>query len=393
MTSPTTTRAVLRRNICKLLGMPFFRYYNTYLTSDVATSTVAKLVDTDLTQPEHYWEGSWIFSPTTEEVRQIINFESANNMAIPDRDFTTSPSLGTEYEFHTGWNAYDIHLAIDRAIEEAFPHFFGVQTDEILIVQEDKLNYAITQGTNATNGGTGYFTYNPYKILKVWFEQPYRAQTGTATAGAVTTITAADDADLSDVATNPTNYYISIYDGTNRGEWRRIVSASNTTKVITISSGATNWTVAPDETSKYAIVDRVNEAYDWRQTFAVKFDRKEWPTEFYLPNRYQSVYGFRMKIEYVYKPPALTSDSDTTPVPPEFIHNKALSLLFMRRIQSNRFDRVRFSDLAEQHEAKARAYLNSNAWQVPQGTPWQEFNVENSGGYLPEPGDPMGWRQ
>lgn len=393
MTTPTITRAAIRKTICRELGMPFYRYYNAALTADAATSGVDKLVDTDLTQPEHYWEGSWIFSPTTEEVRQVVAFESGVNMLVPDRDFTTSPSTATEYELQTGWNAYEIHQAIDRAIDEAFPNFFTIQEDETLIVQEDKLDYALTQGTNSTNGGDTYLTYVPYRILRIEFEQPHNAQTGTAQAGAATTITASATADLSDVASNPTHYLVSIYDGTGKGQFRRPTSASNTTKVVTISTGTTDWVTTPSTDSKYCIWNIYDQTYDWIQTYAARFDRKDWPTEIHFPNNYHTVYGFRMRITYVAKPAALTTDASTTVVPSEFCVNKALEFLYTKRIQSNRFDRQRYSDLAEAHKLKAEEYRRMYAWQMPQGSPWQEGDLRGSVGYLTEPGDPLAWRR
>jgi hypothetical protein len=297
------------------------------------------------------------------------------------------------FELHTGWNAYTLHDAISRAIDSSFPHFFQVTSETSFIVQEDRLEYDLTVGTNTTYGGDGYVTYSPYMMLLVEFERPDNMQTGTCgTAGAVTTIYCTN-ADLSDVVSNPTNYLVSIYDGTGRGQYRRVVSANNTTKLVTISSGSTNWGTAPDTTSKFALWSPTDETYAWKRTFAVRFDKKDWPSKFWLPGTNSSLYGIRMRIRYVHKPAALTSETDTTVVPPEFIIPKALSYLYDERMTNNKFDRQRYDSESTKYKEAAEEYAQFYGWQMPHGTPWMDHDIRNLSGYIADPaGDPLNWR-
>lgn len=77
---------------------------------------------------------------------------------------------------------------------------------------------------------------------------------GTAQAGASTTITLQSGANAND------NYYLNsvvvITDGTGAGQNRRVTGYVGATKVATIS-GDRNWVTAPDNTSVYAILGNI----------------------------------------------------------------------------------------------------------------------------------------
>jgi hypothetical protein len=385
MGAPTVTRAELRKKIGRKLTMPFFKYFNTNPTAD-AGSTTAKLVDADLTQVEHYWEGSWIYSPTAEAVRQVISFDAAADTIYPDRASAFSYAT-TEYELLTGWSAYSIHDAINSAISKAFPAFFQVTQDETLVVQDFRLDYALTVGTNATNGSDGYLTYAPYRILSIEVERPSLAKTGGVASSSSTTVTVETTMDISDVTSA---WYVSVYDGTGRGQYRKVIS--KTGQQITISSGSTPWTTNPDTTSKVHVWDPTDEKRKWTPLWAVKFDRKEWPSVMYLAQNYPGANGCRLRITYIHKPAEMTTDASTTVVPEEFIIPFAISILAGERIPNNKYDRDRYTKMRADYMAEAEEYKRNYYWNTPQGTPWQEEDPVGMVGYFPEPGDPLGWR-
>lgn len=76
------------------------------------------------------------------------------------------------------------------------------------------------------------------------------ARTGTAQAGAATTITLDSGASATDGTYNET--YVSITGGTGSGQIKRITGYVGSTKVATVDSA---WTTNPDATSTFAIVN------------------------------------------------------------------------------------------------------------------------------------------
>lgn len=73
---------------------------------------------------------------------------------------------------------------------------------------------------------------------------------GLASAATSTTITSPSFAAFS---TDCIGQLIEIVDGTGVGQVRQIISFNTSTNQMTISSGATNWVVTPDTTSKWRI--------------------------------------------------------------------------------------------------------------------------------------------
>ena len=74
------------------------------------------------------------------------------------------------------------------------------------------------------------------------------ANSGTAQAGAASTITLAAGASASDDAYN--DHVIYIASGAGANQWRKITDYNGTTKVATVSPA---WTTQPDNTSAYVV--------------------------------------------------------------------------------------------------------------------------------------------
>ena len=379
MAEPTITRAEIRRTIAREMRMPFSRRQD-YLSADAASS-VSELIDTDLTQESGYWENQYIYVPTTGDVRLIVTHDGGRTALIPEYNFsaTTLDTNGNYvYEIHRTFSADDIHQAINDAIEDGFPSFFDVVVDETMVLCEDTLEYALTS-----------LSTTPWLMRKIWVEVIDNGSNGTAAAGAATSITLSSSFSSTDMVTNPTNYRISIYDGTSKGDVRTPSAYNNTTKIATVSA----WTATPTTTSKYRVWDATSQSSDWKRLLAVKFDQKEWPTKMYLKRRYSGLNGGRLRLQYLAKPAQLTTEVGTTLIPERYIVSKAMSSLFETMANSNRFNRQRYADLATRHGQLAETYRNMKAFDRPDGSLWQEDDHygDGEGGALTDPGDPMGW--
>jgi len=376
MAVPTVTRAELRRAIGLELEMPFFmRYTDGYLTCD-STSTASKVQDSELTQPPSFWKNSWFYISDTSDtgldgsIRLVDDFASDSDILFLEYDLSSAPD-NLEYELHSGFNANQIHNAINRAIETSFPAFFDVVQDSTLVYQEDKLTYDISG-----------LTYAPYIISKVEIERPWNTITGTATSGDVAYLIDTG-ADFSDVNTN---YKISIYDGTGAGQVRSVGSVTGTTQI----NPSVNFDTAPDSTSKYAVWDATEEELIWYRVLDCKFDRNEYPDTLYLGNsNWSDVYGGRIRLTYATKPSALTTDSATTVVPKEYIIAKAIELLSASKIGNHRSNTRKYQYKEQLYKERAEDFkaLNSTTMNT---TLWQEYDAGQPRTYTDI--DPLGFR-
>lgn len=364
------SRAELRRAICRELQMPFFRRfkngYSTVAASPAPTTTTH--ADNSLTQDYEFWNEQWWYSTTNDEVRLVTNFDAATNK-LQLEYAATLPVSGDIYELHSIWNAYEIHAAINRAIEDAYPTFFDVVTDESLVLKEDTLEYSLSS-----------FTYTPWIIAKVWVENPTSIMRGTASSATSTSLTDSSG----NFAKVTTAWKLSIYDGTGAGQIRSVTSVTGTTQINVAA-----WTTTPDTTSKYALWDASEQRNDWTRLQTVRFNAKENPTKLYIPSTLSAHYGLRLRVEYISQPVTLTTEASVTTVPKEFIIHRALFFMFNQKVNDNRADRSRYEALAQRHYEQSELYKQSHAFNMPDLTVWTPQILNRFG--VGTDGDPFGW--
>ncbi len=374
MSKPTTTRASIRNEVCRHLGMEFFRRFSTALACDT-DSTPDTLVDATLTQPDGWWKNMWLYvtsdsgSPDNEgSVRLIDDFSSAENKLFLEYPLASSPTATTNYEIHNIFSPFEIHDAINEAIRSSYPSFFDVIKDETLIFEEDKLSYNINS-----------LAYDPWIISSVWIEQPSITRVGIADSATVNTLVDSS-ADLTNVNSG---WKISIYYGTGSGQIRNISSASGST--ITVS---TDWTTNPDTTSKYRIWDVSTEEYDWYRVPAWRTDQDEHPTYLYFPQTYLSAYGCRIRLIYATQPIELTTDAATTVVPKEYVVAKTLEILAANKVASNSMDRNKYAGMEQIYRQRAEIYKAKNGFRMPVDMSL-DFDVSSPSAIGEE--NPLGW--
>lgn len=367
----TITRAEMRRMLCQELHMPFMRRFNG--TSTVGSDSVSPhnwFVDTNLVQPDDYWNEHWWFNTRNGEVRKVVDYSQSNNRVY--LEYPASAIFANDtYELHAIWNAHELHAAINRAIEDAYPSFFDVVTDESLSLKENTLTYPLTG-----------LSSSPWIITKVWIENPASPRRGTATGGTASTLTDTS-ASFSDLTTD---YKVSIYAGAGAGQVRTVTSASGS--VIDTSSDS-SWSPIPDSTSKYIVWNAADQQADWSRIQNVRFNSKENPTAMYLTDNYISSLGARIRVEYVAKPAALLTETSTTSIPKEFILHKALYYLFSQKVNDNRADRSRYESLSQRHFELAEIYRQSHSTNMPDITFWTP--AIRARGFLNYDGNPFNW--
>ena len=357
MAEPTVTRSDLRHELCRKLGMEFFQRVGTSGTS-TATGSITTLVDaTRLKQADDVWNGSYLYLTSTGSVRLINDFASTSGTLTWLPALGSASGSGTTYEIHTGFTADQIHDAINSAIEDGFPEFFEVTTDETTALTQDTLEYTLP--------GTPYF------VLSMWLESVNEKDKGTASVDPSGSVTQLIDTSKSWDADEWNGMSVAIYHGTGKGQ-HAVITDTSPPDTLRIAAWLGTGTSAPDATSKYVIKDITEEVADWHRIVAARFDQTFYPTTTYLTSRYSAHAGHSLRVVYVAKPARLTTDSSTTVVPREYIIRKALAYLHASRIGDSRADSDRHRYLQQMYESMAEVYKLQNKFRLPKSTMWIE---------------------
>jgi hypothetical protein len=184
------------------------------------------------------------------------------------------------------------------------------------------------------------------------------------------------------------DWFVSIYAGTGRGQLREVSSVSSDDRITPAEEFVTN----PDTTSKYCLwpTGGGDEYENWHKITAYKLDRLEYPDKLYLTRNFPSAEGLRFRLNYVAAPSDLDADTDVTYAPREYVVYKALSLLYDSLVGHSRADRSTYAGQAQYFDELAAGYLADNQRDIPA----QNLRVEEDvGGYgaMGDQEDPLGW--
>jgi hypothetical protein len=366
MAEPSITLTNLRRMVCRELKMPFFlRYKNGFLDAD--SGTTLTLVDTALTQKDKFWNNAWVYRTASQEASLITNFDGQTDTLSLETPITTVVT-GDDYEIHSLWNAYEIHEAINQAIRDARRIFIETITDETLVVQEDTLAYSLTS-----------LARTPFVISRVYIEQPSNVQRGTVFSATSNTISINDLSVMNDVTSN---WKVSIYAGTGKGQLRAITSVDGI--IATVPA----WTTVPDATSKYALWNPTVQTYDWYPWDALRMDSaKEFPDLLYFSRRPIDFYGMRIRLEYASLPVELSLEADVTYIPTSYLLPAAVAILHGHKIGDNRADRDLHFGEARRYKELAENFLIRNAPHRPD----MAMLKQTANYYQPDNQNPLNW--
>jgi len=393
MAEKITTRQALRRNIGAVTRQEsYLRFANLNgvlpITDPVGSTNTTTIIRSSdhLLQDTDHWKGKWAYVVTDSEERPIVGSSSDGELLL-DYPLSAAPTSDDELEIWGTWPPSLIHLAINRAIREGNDFWPNIVTAETMIVQEDKLVYGLAASDFNQQSEDDY--PNPKGILSVWLERSDNVKRGQVTAEVISTaIYALDDTDTEPDTTASSDWLVSIYAGTGRGQLRQVTSWS--------SDGRIAWDTAmapgPDTTSFYAIwkVGAGEETTDWYPMTGLRFDSPDNPDLMYLTQTYPAAEGLRFRIKYEAQSSDLAADSDETRVPEDYILFKSLAYLYTSLLADSRLDRSENAGLVETYENLARTYIADHRANLPSRQVWTE---EDHTAYGAGSGidNPMGW--
>lgn len=386
MAETTVSRTDLRRAIGREARLEFFQRYSAgevLVTggpdTDVPDSLNVECVD--LTQGDSFWVNGWIYfvSDTAGALgvgatgieRPITGFVSDSNKLTVEYPFGVTPKVNAKIEIYDIWPPTAIHRAINKAIRLGGRAFSDIDEDDTTFcVVKDRLRYDLSSMGSP-----------PRRILSVWLEQPSNQLSGRSDSSSATTVEV--NAWAGSLTDADTLWWVSIYDGTGKGQTRRVVSVDDDSGTVTVATWKTN----PDTTSLLKAWDGDDQINDWLLLGGGRVDQRESPNYFDFIYTYPSYEGNRIRFISQVTPAALDGDTETTVVPEDFIVYKALSNLHDQLVGDNRVDRQLHASMAEYYDALAENFKRDFVRRQPPRT----LRKQTSGqGYAPVD-NPMGW--
>lgn len=309
------TRAVLRRAIAKRIQEPFFRRLGSAADSAQADSgTTTTLLDADLLlQGDDFWNGHLVYLPDSDEVREVSDFDQSSKQLTWLEPVASAVSSGDAYEIWSQLSPEDVHAAINIALRRAWPYFFEITNDEIVIQSNMGAGYDLTS----------LLTYTPIWVGRVEVEYLIKSYTGTADGGGAQDELV--DTDQSNIDDDHVGWEVRVYEGTSAGDVRTISSVDTVTYTYTVSS---NFTSTLDTTSKYRLVDPNDNDRDFSPIIGWHTDKPHYPMVIRLGAHPYALEGYVLRIRYESLYSALTTETGSTNCPQEFIELMAMALLY-----------------------------------------------------------------
>lgn len=296
----------------------FFKQFGKGTQTATGGSTTT-LVDTGiLLQVDDFWNGHYIYFPATQEVREVDDFSQSTKTLTWLAPLSAAIEAGDEYELWAQVSPIEVNEAITNALRQAWPDFFEVGTDYVVVKSDDGQGYTLAD----------VLTYPPKWVAEVWLEGYTNSMTGTAESSTNNTLT--DTGAFVNMDSSTESWELRIYKGTGTGQ-RRTVS-SNTDDVATVS---VNWTVNPDSTSEYRAVKVSSPERMFHPFLQWEVDSYDNPTELRAGSHLYGYEGHCMRVRYEYEYPDISAEADNTNALTEYVLLAARLELYENLIASS----------------------------------------------------------
>lgn len=312
------TRTQIRRTLGLRTGQPFFRKFGGGAGTASANGTTTTLIDTTrLKESDKYWVGSFIYFPSTDEVREISGFTQSSSTVTWLAPIASSTTTNLAYEIWSQFTPQQVHEAINQALRRAWPYFFLTGTDETLVIED-------AQGVMYTLPTTNIIR----RLCQVYL-MIYQGVAGTITSLGTTTQIIDSGASFT---SSDVGRWIAVYkDGvTANGEIRQISVVDSSTQV-TVSSA---FSEAVPVGAKYRKLDKNTTTPVQLPVVNAIVDAPEFPTKLWFGQHPFGYEGYPLYLMYEYEYPDLTTEAGTTTCPLEYLYAMASAYIYLQKMQS-----------------------------------------------------------
>jgi hypothetical protein len=299
-------------------GQPFFRRFGTAEVTASGSGSTTTLIDTALLKEEDdYWNGSYIYLPGSDEVREISDFANASS-TLTWLAAATTTITSTAYELWSQFTAHEVNEALNYALASAWPYFFLAAKDETTCIEaSDGLYYTLP-------------TTNTIRRLAQVYLKVYDSKTGqvTTVGGAATQLT---DANASFTSAD-VGKYVAIYKdgGDANGEVKLVTAYVSATELTTAA-----FSEAPPEDCLYRLLDTSTVTPQQIMLDNWVLDKPEFPTEMWLGQHPSGWEGCPICYVYEYEHPTVSAETTSMTCPVEFLFNSAMAYLYFMKLASS----------------------------------------------------------
>ena len=311
----STTLAALRQEIGVRTGQPFFTKFSGAAETASAAGTTTTLIDTTaLLEADNYWRGHYIYFPGTQETRQVSAFANATSQLTWLSPIAGATGATTTYELWSTFSPIQVHNAINIALRDAYPYFFEVGSDVLVLCEDWPTTYDLPTDDTIR------------RILRATLLS-YPSITGTTTSDAladnqiVDTNQSFDDDDILKA--------VSIYNWDNdcAGEYR-IVEAVPNSYTLTVDDDFSDTIV---EGSKYRL-STITKMPNVQVLSNFRLDRQTYPTMVWFGNEHNDHAGDFVLFEYEYDYAELSAETSATDCLKEYVILSAIANLYLQKL-------------------------------------------------------------
>jgi hypothetical protein len=311
----TITRQALRRKIAHRTQQPFFRQFGVNEGTATGGSTTT-IVDTALlVHPDDFWNGDIAYNVTKDYQRVIDDFVQSTK-TVSWLAAATAAVSGDKYEIWSQFTPVEVHTAIDAALADAWPFFFGAGREDIVVQSDRGTRYTLPTATNTI------------KILLRVYLKIVSSETGTLTEQMPTTTTIVDA--NATFASDDVGKKVAIYasDTAALGQVRTVASVTNPTTLVVSAA----FSAQGANGDKYRLLDDNAEVPEYTLLQAWRVDKEDNPAELWIGSHPSGYEGHRLEIHYEYEHPALSTETAATSCPQEFVILAAMAKLYQMQV-------------------------------------------------------------
>jgi hypothetical protein len=265
-----------------------------------------------LLQADDFWNGSFVYLVGTGEVREVSDFEQSSKTLTWLEPVASAVSATDAYEIWSTWTPPEVHAALNQALRDAWPFFFTVDIQHLVIQEDVGVSYSLSGLSPA-----------PRRVAQLQLE----SVDVSSSVGQVTDVVAQNR--LKDTAHTFTSAdvgkEIRIYAGTSQGD-RRTISSLIDANTVEVSA---NFTSILATTSKWRMVDIVDHAQQYSQLLDWTVDSDSNPSTMYLSSHPYALEGFLLRLVCESEYATLSTDASTTTAPDEYVELATLARLYL----------------------------------------------------------------